>query len=488
LNKNIENQHSRENLGIAALYYTQITSGYYFSSNIEELLSLAEVSKKPNLRSMRTMMQGFSVDYHETMYKGIYRLPPGHTISIEKGEKKIERSWFPEKIAINHDISEEEAAEKLKILLLKAVEKSVSSLEETAFELSGGLDSSSVVSLLAQKEEATKADSYSMDFGSLDCDEGEYVDAMLDEYALHHTKTKVDALDYKHDYSLEKLYELSPHWPISLTFAMLVPMLAQMKEDGKKVVVSGQGGDHLFTGSPYVLYDLFVRVKDVAFYEELRSYRRPWAAFKAYVLRPMLGEKNTERVKKVLGKKTKKKSFWDSCDIVDLTDTLGIKNPAIKNELDMVTTAYHSTVMDGNIFHCAEKHFGIEYRHPFFDKELVEFALSLPPEMKYGNHSIKRILRKAMKGILPEKIRNRKDKAEFSEIIRQQIAAIDVDELLNNPNIVRLGIIGQEDVELCRQRYEEGYPHYVSYFWVMLNVEYWYIHNHFEEVTEEEER
>jgi asparagine synthase (glutamine-hydrolysing) len=201
-----------------------------------------------------------------------------------------------------------------------------------------------------------------------------------------------------------------------------------------------------------------------------------------------LGEKNTAHIKKLLGKEIKEKSFWDSCDIVDLSETLGIKDPALKNELDMVTTAYHSTVMDGNMFHCAEKHFDIEYRHPFFDKELVEFSLSLPPEMKYGNRTIKRILRKAMKDILPEKIRRRKDKAEFSEIIRQQIAAIDVDMLLADANIVKLGLLTQEDVALCKQRYEEGHPYYVSYFWVMLNVEYWYRANDFEAPTKEEER
>jgi len=320
-----------------------------------------------------------------------------------------------------------------------------------------------------------------MDFTPLRCDEGEYVDALLEQYAVHHTKVAVSTLDYANDYSLEKLYELSPHWPIGLTFAMLLPMLDKMKKDGKKVVVSGQGGDHLFTGSPYVLYDLFVRVKGVAFYEELMSYRYRWKSFKAYVLRPMLGEKNITRIKKLLGKKNKEKTFWECCDIVDLTDTLGMKNPALKNELDMVTTAYHSTIMDGNIFHCAQKHFDIEYRHPFFDKELVEFSLSLPPQMKYGNRTIKRILRKAMKGILPEKIRTRRDKAEFSEIIRQQIDAIDVDALLSAPHIVKLGLLTQKDVTLCRQRYEEGNIRYVSYFWVMINVEYWYINNQFEE-------
>ena len=106
--------------------------------------------------------------------------------------------------------------------------------------------------------------------------------------------------------------------------------------------------------------------------------------------------------------------------------------------------------MDGNLFHCAEEHFGIEYRHPYFDLELVEFALSLPPEMKYKQRTIKWILRKAMNGILPDKIRDRKDKAEFSEVITQQIDAINLGVLLDEPYIVQLGLLEQSLIDQYR--------------------------------------
>jgi asparagine synthase (glutamine-hydrolysing) len=194
-----------------------------------------------------------------------------------------------------------------------------------------------------------------------------------------------------------------------------------------------------------------------------------------------LGEKNVERLRKLLGKPQKKRSFWDECEIRNLTETLGIKNPVRKETLDAITMAHFTTVMDGNIFHCAERHFGIEYRHPFFDRELVEFALSLPPEMKYRNRTIKRILRRAMEGVLPEKIRQRRDKAEFSEIISQQIDAVDLDELLGDPHILRLGLLNREDIDECLEGYRSGKPLWVSRLWAMINVEYWYRHSRFDE-------
>jgi asparagine synthase (glutamine-hydrolysing) len=472
---------ARDPIGIKELYYVKTKEGYCFSSNIDELLVLPSVIKKPNLHSMSTMMKCFAVDYHDTMYEGIYRLPPGHRMTIKNGKKHIERYWFPENIKLDYRISVDEAAKKLKKLFVSAVDRTVSMLKETGFEVSGGLDSSSVVSLLAQKVDTLLIDSYSMSFVDLKCDESEYIDDLLEYYPLNHRKISVGELDYRDAYSLEYLYTLSPNWPISLTFGMFIPMLVQMKEEGKKVIVTGQGGDHLFTGSPYTLYDLFFRGDFTKFYEELRRYRHPWNAFKAYVIKPILGIRHIDKLKKVLGKEPKGECFWNECDIINLTDRIGIKNPAFKNDIDAITSTFHTSVMDGNLFHCAERHFGIEYRHPFFDKELVEFSLSLPPEMKYSNGTIKRILRKAMEGILPDKINQRKDKAEFSEIITQQIEAIDIDALFDDPFIIKLELISKAQVDQCIEMYRSGKLKYVSFLWTIINVEYWYRYNRFEE-------
>jgi asparagine synthase (glutamine-hydrolysing) len=103
---------SRDPLGVKELYYIKTEKGYCFSSNIGDFFEVYGLKKRPNLRSMRTIMQCFAVDYHETMYEGVYRLPPGHRIHIEGGKTRIDRYWFPENIEINYSITEEEAALK----------------------------------------------------------------------------------------------------------------------------------------------------------------------------------------------------------------------------------------------------------------------------------------------------------------------------------------------------------------------------------------
>jgi hypothetical protein len=85
-----------------------------------------------------------------------------------------------------------------------------------------------------------------------------------------------------------------------------------------------------------------------------------------------------------------------------------------------------------------------------------------------------------MEGILPDKINQRKDKAEFSEIITQQIEAIDLDALFVDPYIVKLGLLDKSEIDRCLNLYRNGKLKYVSYLWTMINVEYWYRYNQFE--------
>lgn len=72
-----------------------------------------------------------------------------------------------------------------------------------------------------------------------------------------------------------------------------------------------------------------------------------------------------------------------------------------------------------------------------------------------------------MDGILPDKIRDRKDKAEFSELITQQIDAIDLDSLLNDPYIVKLGLVEQSLIDKHRKEYENKTVKYIVFLWTI---------------------
>jgi len=469
----------RDPIGIESIYFTKKEKGYLFSKKIDDLFRISKLFPKPNLKSLKSMLYHRTVDYFDTMYEGVGRLPPGYCMLVENGKVYIERYWFPENIKINKNISEEEASEKIRKLLSSAIENNIEHLEKTAFEVSGGLDSSSIVSLLCQSVSAHDIDSYSINFDTWKCDEREYVESLLSQYPLNHQCISAFNLDYKDKYSLKNLYTLEKHWPITGTFAMYLPMLEKMKQDGKNCVITGQGGDHLFTGSRYVLYNYFREFRWIELYRELYLYPKPWNTAKAYILLPLLGDKTVSFLKKYLLKKGEENPFFtENNEIAEYSQSLCIKDLAHLEAIDTLTSSFNATILDGGPINSARDNFGLDYRHPYFDLELVEFVLSLPEEMKYKHRTIKWILRKAMDGILPNKIKNRDDKANFREPIIQQIEAVDIGALLNDPYIVKLGLIDLALIDKYRKEYEKDKTQVsLVLLWVIINVEYWYRFN-----------
>ncbi|MEA1952766.1 MAG: asparagine synthase-related protein [Campylobacterota bacterium] len=467
---------ARDPLGIKALYYTKTPHGYEFASTITELLDLTDVLREPNINAMKSILNSREVAYENTMYDGVYRVPPGYFIRIIDDTLECIRYWYPEKIKRDYHITEDEAKEKLNKLLSQAIDKRVASLDETGFQVSGGLDSSSIVSILSKnvtKKVAKKIDSYSIGLKGLKCDEGEYVDSIIEKYSINHKKVSCEALDYHEKYALSKLYAISGDWPIMFSSAKGLAMSSVMKSDSKKVILTGQGGDELLAMNAYTFYELFIRGKFITLYRELTFVSKPWRTIKRRIIKPLVGEKNIEIIKTIL----RKERYKNRDKILNFSDKIGLSEGSFKSDIDAITSVLHTTVLDANFLHPTETEFNVEFRHPFYDLKLVEFSLSLPPIFKYTNGQSKWILRKAMKDILPDMINNRKDKAEFSEMIVQQIAALNLSALLDDAYIVKLGVIDQTGVDTIRKNYEEMRVKKPFHIWGLINMEYWYRFN-----------
>lgn len=468
---------ARDPLGLEPLYYTINSNQLYFSDDILELFEISKRVKEPNIDSMKSLLECQAVGFEDTMFKGIYRVPAGSILYISKRDKKkhIERFWFPEKIEIDYKITPKEASAKIRELLLKSINRCVKDKRECAFELSGGLDSSSIVSLYAKSYGKEGIDTYSMSFGNLSCDESRYIKSVVDKYLLNHKYIPANSLDYKDRYSLKNLYTLSPDWPIIYSFAISLPMIEQIVKDGKRVIVTGQGGDHLFTGAPEMLSDLIRRGEFLELLKELRYYNRPLKGLLSYGVKPLINPKALRVINRLRGVKDN-----NLCSHLELEFLNRIKSVAKRLDLASITTAHHTTNLDSNLFHCIKRAYNIEFCHPFFDLDLVEFVLSLPSSMNFKEANIKWILREAMRGILPEIVRTRDDKAEFSPIFKEQFRDIDIDEVFKNSHIVKLGIIAQDELNGYINSYKSrgDLPLELD---IALNLEYWYRFNGFGE-------
>ncbi len=470
----------RDIVGLRPLYYTFKDGRFYFSNKIKTFFTKFAITKEPDLSTMYNIVHHSTIAYDATMYKNIKRVPPGHFMKVTKsGAYEIKRYWKPEEIRIDYQIGEQEAIDRFQELFDKAIFDRIDDFSTTGFELSGGLDSSSIVSWVRYMKPQQKLTVFSMNFTSMQaCDESEYIDAMQKKYSLDIYRLDTDKMDYTSKYSLENNYKLNPYWPIFITYTMGFSILERAKELKIKTILTGQGGDHVMAGNLYVLHEYFKAFKWRQLYREIKALPHPKSIIKRYLIAPLLGEKNIGKLKslfsKIKGKKIKKVS---SPGFQEFSDFYKGNSLSFKYDLIQVQHSTLSALMDSSYYTVAQEHFDIEFRHPFFDRRVVEFMLSLPPKFKYSEGVAKYLLRKAMNGVLPEKIRSRTDKAEFTEVLRQQIDAIDLDILFQDAKLVKLGLIEHKKLDKYKEEYISGKMKHVVYFWQLINLEYWYRFN-----------
>ena len=476
---------ARDELGLAAFYYTFVEGAFLSASSLTLLLDKLPYKLEPNLSSMQEFAwYGGYINPELTMYEGIYRLPPGHQMIVKNGKTEVSRYWDPKSIKINHNLTFEEASSTLLKLFREAVSCRLAKKEATGCELSGGLDSSSV--FCVGKEQGGEMEAYSMRFGEMHCDEGIYIDEVLEHTGERGVSVATGKLDFHRQYDLNFNYRLSPHWPLWSTSFLQYPMLEAMQENGIHTALTGQGGDQALMGSHLLCFDYLKRLKLRAFWKEYKALgflrRRISKYFIKSLIRQLIPATFLSRLKTLKLSRYALESI-PTKSYQNYAEKYSYHNSFTQTQLiHMVTSAAHSMFMDTNVYKIAKEHYGIDFYHPFYDLRVVEFLLSIPPEFNYSEGKYRQLHRESMKGILPEDVRMRKGKAFFNELIIQHIEALDLDPFWSEAHIVRLGVITQETLDRIRLDFENGdldsKMRLSTRYWQLINLEQWYRFNY----------
>lgn len=458
---------ARDRLGIKPFYYKYDSTGFYCSSEAYPLTKKGNKLLEPNIEAMKRFAgTSSSSDPSQTMYSTIFSLPPGHAMLFEHDIPNVYRYWFPEKLSINKNITFNQAVEQFKLILEEAIYCRMQGDTSVGFELSGGLDSSAIACVAETLNTSMPKSVYTNRFGTYRCDEGSYSCEVIQNINMQSYEFHADRIDYMNDYPLSYPYRFCKDWPIFATYTQKFPLAQIMHQNGIGIVLTGQGGDQVLTGNYYMLYDFlrsFQWLKLIKLWRSIHFHKKE--IFKQSVLKPLCHLFRTIlRPHKIT---TLDYSIFPLAQYADLQD---ICNDA------------HTHFVNNNAYNVIGRMYGIEFRHPFYDSRLVEFALSLPPEYKLWGDTGKIILREAMKGILPEHIRTRLDKAEMSELIRDQIDAIDIDAFWTKCHIVELGIIQNDALLTLIKQYQYSKTGSTK-LWQLLNLEYWYRVNFIDKFT-----
>jgi asparagine synthase (glutamine-hydrolysing) len=421
---------ARDRVGKKPLVYTTHRGQFLFGSEFQSLLANPEVPRRPNLPAIDFYLASYAVPAPHTGYEGIYKLPPGHclTIDLNRDTSKIEprRYWSLEEHfqpEAKLQISEEDAVAELLQRLEEAVKiRLISEVPLGAF-LSGGIDSSAVVAIMSRlMNEPVKT--FSIGFEESEFSEIHHARRLAEHYGADHTEiiVKPDAV--------EIIPKLVRHYgePYSDSSAVPTYYVSQATRQHVTVALNGDGGDELFAGyeryyamsvaenAPQALLRLgahaarFLPGRNKLGTMQSRVYRMLRAAYLPRGKRYQewfspFGQAAKHRLYSAAFKDSvnfprqvhpveewfARTSNLNPVDACLLTDTNTYLPDDLLAKVDITSMAN-----------------SLEARSPFLDHELMEWAAKLPAHYKLNGKTSKYILRKALEKLVPSENMDRR--------------------------------------------------------------------------------
>lgn len=261
---------SRDRLGVRPLFYSLTTRGLLFGSEIKSLLAYPGLTREIDLQALDQLFTFWVTLPPRTIFKGISELPPGHSLVSERGQVTIRSYWNIEYNSSNDSMSEQETAATLLELLTDATKIRLRSDVPVGAYLSGGLDST-VITALIKKTSVSRLKTFSISFEDKEFDERGYQQEASSFLQTDHHEVRCSAQDIGRVFP-DVIWHTEK--PILRTAPAPLFLLSKLvREQGYKVVLTGEGSDEMLGG-----YDIFKEAK----------IRKFWAAFPESKIRPLL--------------------------------------------------------------------------------------------------------------------------------------------------------------------------------------------------------
>jgi asparagine synthase (glutamine-hydrolysing) len=443
---------ARDRMGVKPVHYHRDARRLLFASEIKGLLAaepaLAELDPKEVARFLEMPATSFGA---KTLFRGVSSLEPGTVMVVDAhGVTRTHRYWTFTPPLRPRAVSIDDASREVQDLLVDAVRLRFRSDVPVGTCLSGGLDSSSIVSIAHQKL-GKAPDTFSAIYDQKGFEEGEFISVMERAAGLRAHHVRPDGRDVPEILERATYHQEYPTVGPGVYSQWHVMRIAS---DHVKVLLDGQGSDEIYGGYHYNLLTAaratlkrLERGQVSALFELIRAQREVRELSGEDVLRALASQRIMPRYKKhVLP--WQRRVGRAARRVPGLREILGARAgtaPEVVVPMPPLTTPeLHALIAseppawnvervtgDGltdqlwaeltrtsipSLLHYEDRDsmaFSIEARTPFLDYRLVEHAFSLPPQHKIYGGTTKYVLREAMRGILPEPIRLRQDKKGY---------------------------------------------------------------------------
>lgn len=472
---------ARDRLGKKPLIYYYDSHHLCFASEFSALLASGLIDKSINFKAIDQYLTFGYVPAPATIYKGIFKMLPGHYAIFQKGKLNIQKYWaldYSHKIAI----SEKEAAQELIRHLKEAVKLRLVSDVPLGVFLSGGLDSSTVTALMSQL--ANKIKTFSIGFDESDFNELEYARTIARRFSTDHREFMVEPK------ALEVLPLLVERYGEPYADSSAIPTYYVAKETKKYVTVAlnGDGGDESFAG-----YDRYQAMVLAHSYNRLPAFFRDGLRRASISLVPngLNFKKRRKRLRRFF--ENASLPFYSRycrwvCIINDIEKNK-LYSERFKNQLnngkpadwlrdypnlssdmelvdrlmaiDIKTNLANDLLVKMDIASMANS---LETRSPFLDHKLMEFVAKLPAKYKLKTFVKKYILKKAIKDFIPKENLHRR-KMGFAVPVGEWFRA-DLKDFLCD---IKPGAIKNMVEHHLKKRAD-----YTFQLWALLMLELWH--------------
>ena len=479
---------SRDRFGKKPLYFTRTAERLIFASECKSLFECNGVSKQPNFRKVSTYLARHyrvvdaSVD---SFFEGIQQVPPAHFAIFKRGlQMHCERYWDLEKAVDSNRanieaLSREEVEKQFISLVNDSVKLRLRSDVPVGVLLSGGLDSTTIAAIVAREQ--GKVSTFSSVTGEGYFDESEYIDSIVS-----HIGADAEFIRPKNSALLETLEKILVQHdePIcTVSWYSFYLLIEAMEKQGFPVVLTGHGGDELLGGYWDHYHYYFADLRETSgtgaderevqawlnnHHRGLHEYQSRIPTVSAWKSDPSIFIKNLADYTSVINKSS------------DVTEPYELLNPVPSHwtclDRRMLSEILYETVpasLRAEDRNCMA--FSIENRVPFLDYRLAEFCFALPAEYKICDGLGKALLRSVTKGLLPDKVRLRKDKTGHNYPFNQWLIGEGkpvIDEIVNSSNKGVTVIADSFKLGEIWHRQLAGENHSM-FFWQLLNVDRW---------------
>jgi len=422
---------ARDRTGIRPVFYAMHGGRFLFASEVKALFGAQGMPRRLHPAGLAQVFTFWSAQPPTTIFDGVLSLPAGHLLILENGSLEVRKYWdwsFAQDVATARPL--DEAARDLRDLLVDSVRLQLRADVPVGAYLSGGLDSSIVTSLIRHYTD-TPLRTFSLTFEDEEFDESDFQNELVRYLGTNHTTVRCTRADIGRAFPQAVWHAETPIVRTAPTPLMLLS--ERVRAEGYKVVLTGEGADEVFAG-----YDLFREAKVRRFWaqspqsawrprllERLYPYlkhspvagralaqgffrqgiddmRSPWAAH-------MPRWRTTQRIWQFFTPEARA-AIAKSDPLAAIADQLppefGRWPPLSRDQYVEAHTLLSGYLLSSQGDRMAMAN-SVEGRFPFLDHRVIAFANALPPRYKLRVLEEKHVLKEAVRGLLPERIRTR---------------------------------------------------------------------------------